>query len=509
MRRDVVLPAGIWFAFALALYVLTGAHGLVWADSSKLTLYAVNRYLPSFNPGDHAGWTLLAWAWLKVSHGDPVVWTHRLSALSGAFVVALSYLWALRRWGDRVRAHTLAVMLMVAQPLWWAATVAETYAPGIALVFAGSLALQEKNSRLRWFLAGGLWGLAIAVHALAVFIIVPLALEQTGAKSWKLLPAAALGFAPVWLAAFGGPLDPLTGFAASGAFTWGWHWEAFVAFTRAPLQAALLLGLFLYGVGPLGVVALLWRTTRTHVHLAWPVSLGALTLLLLGYAPYRLHLMVGFVLVGVLLATPAMLSLRLRLAHVVVQIALYFAVPALLANLGGESLGARVLPFRSNAFYFLCPIKSKDLTAPQPSARNLEEASSRSWVSQLRSALDPGAERYVAALDQCAPAGATVLADFNPGAVLRLAQVVRGWRLDLDVRPVAVDVALADPNPAAALTRVVMEALAAHPVVLADVWPPYYRVNELARRFDLECGVPCIRITRTRAAPPSPAATRQ
>jgi len=54
-------------------------------------------------------------------------------------------------------------------------------------------------------------------------------------RSWGLLAVMVVGSAPLWLAVFGGPADPLTGFAAGGGATWPWHWEAFVAL---PLRLA-------------------------------------------------------------------------------------------------------------------------------------------------------------------------------------------------------------------------------------------------------------------------------
>src|SRR3972149_4002545 len=106
--RDARALGGAWFAAAFALYWLTGARGLIWADPSKLTLYAIKGYFPSLNPGDHAAWTLLTWAWLHLAGGDPVAAAHRLSALCGALVVMLATLLVLARSGDRARAHTRA-----------------------------------------------------------------------------------------------------------------------------------------------------------------------------------------------------------------------------------------------------------------------------------------------------------------------------------------------------------------------------------------------------------------
>ena len=488
--RDPRALGGAWFAAAFALYWLTGARGLIWADPSKLTLYAIKGYFPSLNPGDHAAWTLLTWAWLHLVGGDPVTAAHRLSALCGALVVMLATLLVLARSGDRARAHTAAALILVALPLWWAATVAETYAPALAATLAGALVLGAAPRGWRWWVAGGFWGLALAMHVMSVFLIAPLAWEAGRKKTWRLLPGLVVGSTPVWLAVFGGPRDPLTGFAASGASTWRWHWEAFLALARAPRGAVVLAALVLYGLGLFGVVAL-WRGRREPRGSAvWAWSLAALFLLLLTYAPYRLHLMVAFLLVGVLLALPVRLPAWARVGHMVVQALLYLAIPAALTVAGRQSLGVRVLPHRNNAFYFLCPIKSIPFRPPFSGSLDVPPPSdSKTGLLRWKQALDPGTDLYLAGFDPCTPTGAVVLADFNPGAVLRLAQVVRRWRPDLEIRPVAVDVALGAPNPLAALAAEAERALAARPVVLADSYGPYYHARELSTRFDLRaCG---------------------
>jgi len=495
--RDARVVGGVWIAAALALYWLSGARGLIWADSSKLTLYANQAYFPSLNPGDHAGWTVVAWAWLHLAGGDPVVAAHRLSALAGALAVALLALLVMARGGDRARAHTAAALLMVGLPHWWSATVAETYAPALAATLAGALVLQASRRGWRWWVAGGLWGLAVAMHVMTIFLIAPLAWEAVRTRAWRLLPGFVVGSAPVWLAVFGSPRDPLTGFAAGGAFTWRWHWEAFLALARVPRSAVVLSALVLYAVGLLGVVAL-WRGRRApRASPAWLWSLGALLLLLLTYAPYRLHLMVAFLLVGTVLALPVRLSAWLRVAHVVLQAFVYLAVPTVLTAAGRGSLGVRVIPHRNNAFYFLCPVKSIRLRPVVSGATEVSPpAESRTALLRWSVALHPGTDHYLAGFDRCAPTGAAVVADFNPGTVLRLAQVVRGWRTDLEVRPVAVDVALGARDPAAALAATVEREIGARPVVLADSYAPYYHPSRLSTRFTLRpCG-PCVQVER-------------
>jgi hypothetical protein len=493
--RDARAVGGTWFAAALTLYWLTGARGLIWADASKLTLYALKGYFPSLNPGDHAGWTVLAWAWLRLVGGDPVLAAHRLSAVCGALVVALAAVLVLVRSGEKARAHTAAALILAALPIWWAASVAETYAPALAAALAGALVLTASTRGWRWWVAGGIWGLAIAMHAMTLFLIVPLAWEGAREKAWRLLPGAVVGSAPLWLALFGAPCDPLTGFAASGLSTWRWHWEAFLALARTPRNAVALVALLLYALGVLGIVAL-WRArSGTRGSTVWVWSLAAFSLLLVTYAPYRLHLMIALLLVGLLLALPVRLPAWARVGHVALQALVYLAVPTVLTIAEGQNLGVRVLPFRNNAFYFLCPVKSIRL---RPVVSGATEASppadSRTALQRWSMALDPGTDHYLAGFDRCAPTGAGVVADFNPGAVLRLAQVARGWRPDLEIRPVAVDVALGAPDPAAALAAAVEREIGARPVVLADSYAPYYHPNRLSTRFALRLCGPCVQV---------------
>ncbi len=87
----------------------------------------------------------------------------------GALAVALAMLVIVARTGDRERAHTTAALLLVALPVWWAATIAETYTAALALVLGGALAAGrgERLRAWRWLVAGALWGLGVAVPALA------------------------------------------------------------------------------------------------------------------------------------------------------------------------------------------------------------------------------------------------------------------------------------------------------------------------------------------------------
>lgn len=449
----------LWGVAAAGLYGLSAAPGVVWADSAKLTLYALHAYLPSLNPGDHAGWVLLAQGWLGLTwFWSPTYSLHLLSAVAGAVVVAGVHR-LLLRWGDPLEsAHGAAAVLLVAHPLWWAAAVAESYTPALALVVVGALLL-SRGTTPAVGMSGVCAGLAVAAHAFAAVLVLPLA--PTGRpRTW--LPFAAglvVGSAPMWLAWIANPPDPLTGFSAGGGGSWSWVVRAFLSPDRWVRGVALVAGAMGFALGPIAIIAIVRRIRRggfsRHPNpILAAVSLSALAALLTVYSPYRLHLMVSFVVVGAVLLAPPAASLRWCIAHGVLQVALYGAAAGGAHLVGRESLGVRQLPGRDNATYFLLPPKS--------------------W--------EHSAEAYARRLLAAVPENAVVLADFNPGAVLRLVQELEGVRPDVTIIPTAVDDALATPDPSGVLAGRIGEARAGgRPVVLADSWPPYYRVEELRR----------------------------
>lgn len=451
-------PAMGWFLAAFALYGLTAAPGPLWADSSKLTLYALHHYLPSLNPGDHAGWTLLAIVWRSCTGWLPAPHAFSLlSSFAAAVAVALAFVLGRRPTGRAEDGHALAVTLLVAHPLWWAATVPETYAPAIALTLVVALLATPDATDRRGLWAGLAAGLALATHAFTVALTAPLLLALPRRRWLAAAAGAVAGAAPLWLALFGAPPDPLTGHESGSPATWGWHLGAFVAPGRAAVGGLTLLALLALALGPVGGAGVL--RARRHAPPLHPrpragaAAALALTVLLCGYAPFRLHLMVLFPLLALLLLAPPVLGPGRRRAQVLVQIALYAAAPALAGLAGHGDLGVRRLPDRRNAWYFLCPVKT----------------------------FTTGPAHYARALLTAAPPRAVVLADFNPGTVLRLVQESDRLRPDVTIEPTVVDDALASPDPVAALRRRILGAFGEErPVVLADRWEPYYRPGALA-----------------------------
>jgi hypothetical protein len=431
----------LWTIAFGALYLAFAARTPQWADASKLTLYAMAGYLPSWNPGDHPGWTAVAWAWCRLVPLPPSLACHLLASLAAASSVGLLVALGQRRGWPTSAVRGAALVWGLAHAPWWAAEATETYSLAFALTLASLLA-QTAGKRLLAGLAAG-WG--AATHALSVFLTLPEALRRPRA-SW--LAGFVLGSCPVWLAAFATPADPLTGQVSAGTFSLAWHWQSFLSVPRMGKGAALLAALLAYNLGPVGGLAWAKAPWRQEFP-AW--TLLPLAFFLASYAPFRLHLMVGFLLLGALLAKPPALSLSGAAVHGLLQPAVYFLLPTLLTAFGAATLGVRQLPGRNNASYFLCPAKA--------------------W--------ERSAATYAQELLSKAPRGAVILADFNPGAVLRLVQVERALRPDVRIEPTVVDNCLAHGNPAGCLAAAMGQAKG-RPVLLADTYEPYYRLGQLA-----------------------------
>ncbi len=459
--RDVLRPA-LWFLGSLGTYGLSAAHGPMWADSSKLTVYALAKYYPTLNPGDHPAWSLLAQGWFHVVPWlSPVRAAHLLSAVAGAAAVALLWVVISTRTGSAARAHAAAAVLLAAHAMWWSSSLAETYAPALALALA--CLVFEQARTLRGSGSGLLAGLAVAVHPFSLVVTFPALVRQRRKVVFWIL--FVIGLAPVWLALFEQVPDPLTGHVSGGARSWGWVIHAFLDPGRAIQGCVILAGLLAFNLGPLGF----WGLISGGRHMNRPagalgiIVMAAYAALLCVYAPYRLHLMVLFLIAALLVSIPPRLSRKAWLGHVCIQAAAYVLIPLTLTAVGLAGLHVRRLPGRNNAWYFLCPVK----------------------------AADRGPARYADALLAAVPRGAVILADFNPGAVLALVERTRHLRPDVRIVPTAVDDANGAADPVQALAaRIERVHATGHAVILADRWEGYYHGTALSHRFGLRL-IPC------------------
>ena len=77
-------------ALALVLFGVTAAPGVLWGDSAKLTLMALDvELIPQ--PGGHPTYVLLAALWVRLWPSDPAYALNMFSAISAAIAVALLY----------------------------------------------------------------------------------------------------------------------------------------------------------------------------------------------------------------------------------------------------------------------------------------------------------------------------------------------------------------------------------------------------------------------------------
>ena len=367
---------------ALLLFGATAAPGVLWGDSAKLTLMALDvELIPQ--PGGHPTYVLLAAIWVRLWPSDPAFALNMLSAVSAATAVAIVYR-CLRSSLGTEGALFAAVTLAFSHLFWNSATLAESYAPAAA-VLAGLLALSigymDDPRPWRLWLAALLLSLGAGINSIVIITLPALAIplvyrwRQTGLK--HVLPAvfiAGLGLVPFMVAG-----------AASGSGVWAFvagSGAEFAAYVQQP--SAVLRELFRYPLylayqvpGLQGLVLIpglvwLWRHRRPDFQVyvgvwALVVCFGALWLrqrqfMILGVGAIPMAAVAGagfralidwasgrfgrgLVRTGIGLAVAA-------------PILLYAIVPPLSARLGVDLTGgARTVPYRGMS-YFLRPWKA-------------------------------------------------------------------------------------------------------------------------------------------------------
>ena len=195
-------------ALALVLFGVTAAPGVLWGDSAKLTLMALDvELIPQ--PGGHPTYVLLAALWVRLWPSDPAYALNMFSAISAAIAVALLYR-SLRFSIGTEGAAFAAVTLACSHLFWNSATLAESYAPAAAIL-AGLLALSvgyfDDPRPWRLWLAALLLGLGAGINSIVIIALPALAIplihrwRQTGLR--HVLPAVlfmGLGLVPFMVA---------------------------------------------------------------------------------------------------------------------------------------------------------------------------------------------------------------------------------------------------------------------------------------------------------------------
>ena len=464
-------------ALALVLFGATAAPGVLWGDSAKLTLMALDvELLPQ--PGGHPTYVLLAALWVRLWPSDPAYALNLLSAVSAAITVALVYR-CLRSSLGTEAAVFAAVTLACSHLFWNSATLAESYAPAAA-VLAGLLALSvgylDDPRPWRLWLAALLLSLGAGINSIVIIALPALAIpllyrwRRTGLR--HVLPAvfiAGLGLIPFMVAGVGMG-DGVWSFVAGA----GGEFAAFVQQPSAVLRELYRYPLYLaYQVpGLQGLVLIpgllwLWRHRRPDLQVymgVWVlvVAFAALwirqrqfMILSVSAIPMAAVAGAGFrwlidwaagrsgkglerLGIGVAAAAP---------------ILLYALVPALSARLGVDLTGgARTVPYQEMS-YFLQPWKA-GVTGPMR------------YADEALTVLGPGDH---------------ILADFTLARVLWYRQRVRDASRD----PIIEIDSYISNGDSDGFMATLEAALKGGRVFLADDESDYYFLAALGERFEL------------------------
>ena len=464
-------------ALALVLFVVTAAPGVLWGDSAKLTLMALDvELIPQ--PGGHPTYVLLAALWVRLWPSNPAYALNIFSAISAAIAVALLYR-SLRFSLGTAAAAFAAGTLAFSHLFWNSATLAESYAPAAAIL-AGLLALSvgyfDDPRPWRLWLAALLLGLGAGINSIVIIALPALAIplihrwRQTGLR--HVLPAvlfAGLGLIPFMIAG-----------VVTGGGIWSFMAAAggeFAAYAQPPSEVfreLLRYPLYLaYQVpGPQGLVLIpglvwLWRHRRPELQVylgVWVliVAFGALWLrqrqfmiLSVGAIPMAAVAGAGFRWAIDLAAARFRRSLeRVGIGvAVAAPLLLYALVPALSARLGVDLTGgARTVPYREMS-YFLQPWKA-EVTGPMR------------YADEAFAILGP--EDHI-------------FADFTLARVLRYRQRVRDASPDAIIE---IDSYIITGDSDGYIARL-EAALEGGRVFLADNESDYYFLTALGERFEV------------------------
>ena len=253
-RRGLVFFGG--FVLSLLLYLATLAQGVVWGDSAKLTLYAVEASPHWGSVGGHPLHTLAGMGVLALlPEADPAWLINALSAGIAAFAVGLAGLISLEL-SDRREAPWIAmVALTVSHTFWSLAVVAESYSMAIA---AGGLILLLLLQARRHgpakaittqLLAGVMTGLSTGINALTILAMpgfLHLLVEASGPNRLRLSIQRLIFFSAGVLIGLIG-LKLLAALVSGAALTQSGAWESVDDAAREYLRGFDLRKLVMFG----------------------------------------------------------------------------------------------------------------------------------------------------------------------------------------------------------------------------------------------------------------------
>lgn len=460
-------------ALAFLLFGATVAPVVLWGDSAKLTLFAMDFQI-GFSPSDHPGYVLLAGLFVRIFPGDPAWLLNLFSALCGGLAVGVVCAMGAAALGPLAGVGA-GLALAVAHLFWHAAAMAETYTPAtviLSVVFL--LGLRYSTRPSLWCLGalGFAVGFGTSVNGI-VGLLSPAALILL----WQSRRRTRWHWVAVGVVAFLAGLAPYTLGAwmegDPGAFFRGTVREGGVYLTSIGtlMREAVRYPLYLAYQFPSPALLLIvpgviftWRRNRAlglALGLAWAIDVlfGAAWMRQRQFMIYASGLVFPSLFAGAGVAwvvgkwkdrpvlAPALLTSILLLPPLVYQ-----ATPPVAVRLGMDLTGARSVPFRDQA-YFLRP-----------------------WKAGYT-----GTERFAGEVYDVARPGDLVVADFTLYRVLSYLQR-RGTGEGVELLEVDGYLLRNDPE---GLARRIREGLEEGRVFLADQERGYYFMDYLDDRFRL------------------------
>jgi len=505
-QRQIPLPRpglvfGGGFAISLLLYLITLARGVVWGDSAKLTLYAIESSPQWGSVGGHPLHTLAGMGILAlVPQADPAWLINALSAGMAAIAVGLAGLISLEL-SNRVEAPWIAMVALSASHTFWSlAVVAESYSMAIAaggliilLLLRARKGVSAKASAIQ-LLAGLLTGLSTGISALTILAMpgfLHLLVQAYGSSRFRFTIQRLILFSAGVLIGLIG-LKVLAAIISGTALTQESAWDAVDSAAREYLHGFDLRKLLMFVPNAIyqfpwllilavwGVVVCSQRRQwpwaeiscwlRSRSFPEWSLVIAATSVFLFAstyqYQRHFVFLAYPFFILAILLGVWLAPSLS-RISYFTWRIVALLLIP--LINIAVYA-GLHRLPGVSQAVSY----------------RDLPGRGSAYFFEPWKHTLDPSAEALGNAWIAGLPARAVVLADFTIARVLSFSRL-RQQRSDISILETDNYLSSAKGfNPDGFLRLVEVQLANGRPVFLGDRHPQYYFLAELQQRYRLE-----------------------
>jgi hypothetical protein len=460
----------ILFGCVMALYLLTLAPGVIWGDSAKLTVYALeNDPHWSLFPGAHPLHVVVAKI-LSTAFAffDYAVRINAVSAVFGALTVVMCAYLVEVKTKNRWAAIFTAISLAVSHTVWHLSVIAESYTLAafllaLSLVF---LVLADEHNKSWLRVASG-------------FVIV----TATLANAFPVLAAPGVLICAAHSTKLRGALEFVAGTLIGGAFTvallltMGWSMGTVVneattyiaanSLLREIVSTAAYSGYQFFGPMLIAILASLLIARKDRFVFGVWFGIICLSLFCAAYmyqrkfniliGAYVLLAINGGIFFGRIKNFTGAQKIAITVLQIVFPVALYLAAPTLYNAQNVIKIEARPVPGRDISF-FLQPWKNNKIQC----------------------------EEWARGFLRNAPPNSVIYADFTLSRPLVYIQ--KNEKLREDVIIFETDRYLSPPN-SEMFQQSLREKARDRTVVLAQDYEPYYFVSDVKKNFEVtDCG---------------------